>query len=494
MKSLSDFWIDTFLEPFGSKQAAPTTITFPDAARGRHTFLLGGIGAGKSRFIEGLVVQDVVRRLTDKSGRGVGVIDVHGDLYENLRARLALVALRLPELSRILYLLDPTLPNWTIKYNPLELRPGELPERKADLLASIVTAVFQDDPTIVTRMRWLLWHAFLTLILAELPLASILPLLRDSEFRERVVSGLGHPELTGYWLTEFPGKQREGMAWAESSLDRMGRFLTNPYIAPLLQGPSTIDFRQLMDTGATILINASKGHIGEDASYLLCAFLLAEFQQAALSRVDTPFNQRTPFALMADEFANYGNDTVRQIVEESRKFGLELLLAGQGLGQIRDERLRSSLLNSVGNVLSFRLGYEDAEILVKSLFTPALDQTKPPASYNGNYSWRSLAEIWEAEIRKLSELPDRTLWWKRKGQPGSYRIEAFPIKDVEDLPEYNRLPQALFLQEQGAYRLAGVPRVRVEQPSSHQSSQDNNPPKVIYLPPPVDDEDSIWSL
>ncbi|HJS82766.1 MAG TPA: hypothetical protein VJ742_08025, partial [Nitrososphaera sp.] len=139
MKTFGDVWAETFLEPFGKKPAVSIPISFPDAARSRHTLMLGGIGAGKSRFVEGLVVQDVFRRLTSHSTRGVGVIDVHGDLYNNLRARLALMALRFPDLYNHLSLLDLTLTDWTIRYNPLELRQGELPERKADLLASAVT-------------------------------------------------------------------------------------------------------------------------------------------------------------------------------------------------------------------------------------------------------------------------------------------------------------------------------------------------------------------
>jgi hypothetical protein len=210
--------------------------------------------------------------------------------------------------------------------------------------------------------------------------------------------------------------------------------------------------------------------LGEGTSYLLCAFILAEFQRAALSRVDLPDSQRRPFSLLCDEFVNYTTDTIRQILAESRKFGLELGLAAQEVkGQLKTEALQSAVLNTVGNILAFRLGYEDASTLVKDVFTPEIDEQvkeiRPRYQKVGNADirfddkiYRSLEEIWELEKRKLTQLPDRTLWWKQRGQPGTHRIQTLSVADIEDLPNRDRLPEALKRQELAAFRLAGRPK------------------------------------
>src|SRR5579859_6408252 len=130
-----------------SKPHGEYAIGFPSAARARHAVVFGGTGVGKSRFLESLVIQDALQRVTGHSTRGVAVVDVHGDLLRNLRARLAIMARYFPELENLVVIIDPTNPNWTVRYNPLELLPGEIAERKADNLANLVTTIYHEDPT-----------------------------------------------------------------------------------------------------------------------------------------------------------------------------------------------------------------------------------------------------------------------------------------------------------------------------------------------------------
>jgi hypothetical protein len=433
---------------------------------------MGGTGTGKSRFLEGLLAMDALRRLRGASPRGVVQIDVHGDLYRNSRSRLAVIAQYFPMLYRLLYLFDVTRPDWTVRWNPLEIAlPDELPEERAGKLADVVSTVYHDDPTTTNRMRWLLWHLFMALILAGLDLTDSLTFLRDREYREGLIEDLHYPELTGYWVEEFPSRHSEGMAWAESTLDRLGRFVTHPYVSELLRGPSTLNWRQLMDQGAFVLIHAPKGKLGAEVSYLVCGLALAEMQNAALSRVDVPESERTPVSVQADEFANYITDSIREIIVESRKLGLELILAGQELNQLRmrGESLYRAVLGSVGNLIAFRLGREDAEVLVKHLFTPPVDQVKHQQVKSStwgklivpytDYTWRPLAEIWELETQKLTELPDRMFYWKRRGHAGSQLLRTSTVRDLEDMPDFDRLPGLLDRQEEAARRLSGQPRI-----------------------------------
>lgn len=447
----------------------PRPIVFPDASRRRHFAAFGGTGVGKSRFLEGLIMMDVARLVTGKGMRGVGLIDVHGDIYRNVRARLAILAQQFPEVNDRLVLIDPTIADWTVKFNPLELAPGEVQERKADMLANVITTLYHDDPTITVRLYRVVYYSFLALMLAELSVVELPEFLRNRQAREALISELDHPPLSSYWLREFPAYQkgeRQAREMVESTLNRLDRFVADPHIAAMFaNGPSTLNFRQMLDNGAIVLVNAPKGILGEGTSYLLCAFVLAAFQQAAMSRVELPEGLRRPFTLLCDEFANYTTDTIRQIIAESRKVGLELGLAAQEVrGQLKTAALQSAVINTVQNILSFRLGYEDADTLVRDIFTPDIDQVKAVRQrYQAGWwteeeVYRPLEEIWEIERRKLTQLPDRMLYWKSRGHPGSHLIRTLDVADIEALPDARCLPEMLCQQEEAVCRAVGQPK------------------------------------
>lgn len=463
--TFADFYRQACSEISGRKepQQHPGPIEFPDAARRRHFAIFGGTGVGKSRFLESLMTVDVVRLMTEKSQRGVGLLDVHGDIYQSMRARLAVLARQFPELNQRLVLIDPTTAKWTVKYNPLELAAGEVAERKADALATAVTTIYHDDPTTVVRMYRVAWYSFLALMLAGLSLVDLPQFLRHRQYRENLIDRLNHPPLADYWLHEFPNykAEREAKTHIESTLNRLDRFVTDPDIEVMFDSPSTINFRKMLDSGAVVLVNAPKGILGEGNAYLLCGFVLAEFQRAAMSRVDLPESKRRPFTLFCDEFANYTTDTIRQIIAESRKVGLELGLAAQQVrGQLKSEALQSAVINTVQNILAFRLGYEDADTLVRDMFTPdlyAVKEVRMRGWEAENVYW-SLPELWEQERRKLTQLPDRMLYWKRRGHPGSHLIHTLDVADIEDLPNAADLPKALAQQEAVVADLIGQPK------------------------------------
>src|SRR5262249_16864156 len=160
-------------------------IGFPDNIRARHAVFFGATGSGKSRVAESLAVFDVLRRVTGHARRGITIIDVHGDLARNLRARLAILSRFFPQINaELLYISDPTRKDWTVRFNPLELRPGEVAQRKADNLANLVTTIFHEEPTTVVRMYRVSYHTFLALSVANRTLIDVPRFLTDRPFRE----------------------------------------------------------------------------------------------------------------------------------------------------------------------------------------------------------------------------------------------------------------------------------------------------------------------
>jgi hypothetical protein len=225
-----------------------------------------------------------------------------------------------------------------------------------------------------------------------------------------------------------------------------------------------------MDSGGVLLVNAPIGKLGTGRAYLLCAFILAEIFQAAMSRVDVPEHRRRPFVLFCDEFHNYACDTINHILREGRKFKLELVLATQQVaGNIRNEALQSSVRKLCGNVFTFRLDAEDAALVVRDVFTPALDQVKY-TDEKGKPTFRGMDEIWQREIRSITATPNRMLWWKRRGHSQTHYVQVGTVTDIDKLPHCEQLPAALKRQDFMAYKLAGVPKAPV---SGHAARRDD---------------------
>lgn len=440
-----------------------TVVNFPDIARSTHIALYGGTGAGKTRLLEGMAIQDIVRRVNEKHPRGVCVIDPHGDLFNNLYNRIALASLKYKKLYDLVCIIDPTRETWSVKLDPLEirgLRRGQTPESHYEQLATDFTYLFHDDPNVHVRQHLVSTHLFWALGLAQRPLTDAEEFLINPEFRKSIVMRLREPKLERYWFRVFPDKHDKAMDFADSTLNRLYPLLRQTGITFLLEGPSTIDLGELMNRGAIILVNAPKGRLGDRGSTLLCGLILARLQQEAMARIDIPPNQRRPFAIYCDEFQTYTTDTARQMVSEDRKLGVEFIFATQEIeGLPEHNELRKAIRKVVGNTLCMRIDREDAEAIVRDLFTPDLLQEK--AIIDGKPVYWSLQEIWEFERRKLTELPNRRLYWKRRGHSVSEQIETLTVKDIEDLENYDRLAEARQLLDAHAYQLAGQQKFRL---------------------------------
>jgi hypothetical protein len=446
-------------------------MRFDDKALGRSVYVIGDPGSGKSRGIEGWAAQLM------RQNQGVGVIDPHDQLCSNLVARLAKQGRRIWDK---VVLIDPTDPDYTVGFNPLELKPGEIPERKAQFLATVISKIFRADPLITARMQRMLFHTFWLLCVSKLTLIEFEYVLTDSEFRTTLLMALPRDhKLLRYWQKEFPTQDRLITEWTQSSLNKVGPLSTDPDLELILgQQRSSVDFRRIMDEEKILLVNLPKGILTESNSYLMGAFILAQIQLAALSRAEQSQKEHKRFVLCIDEFQNYATDDVHEILAESRKYRLSLIMAHQFYDQLRDQpKLQAAVLNTTGNIACFRISSSDAELFMRDIFAPDIDQVKEirlrrqptginwwPFTTEEEVVWRPLQEIWEMEARHLTMLRDREFWYKRKGPYSPRKLRTMDLPDVVMTPKLQASIDELRARSAALYGLTkSEARERIEQ-------------------------------
>lgn len=321
-----------------------------------HMYAIGETGVGKSTLLETLARDDA------GAGRGFALIDPHGDLVERLFASLE------REAERVIYLnaTDPTQP---YGYNPLRrVREDRIPVAASGLLET-----FRKLWPLAwgVRMEHLLRNSLYALLERDgSTLPDILRLYADKTYREAVVTRVRNPIVRQFWLKEFknyhPRQQAEATAPIQNKLSAI---LADPRLYRILAAPEVdLHFRQLMDEGKILLVNLSKGHIGEDGAQVLGSVLVSTIGLAAFSRTEQPETERRPFFLYVDEFQNFATLSFVTLMSELRKYGLGLTLAHQYLDQL-DPAVRHAVLGNVGTVVSFRVGPEDAPRIAE-LFQP----------------------------------------------------------------------------------------------------------------------------
>ena len=203
---------------------------------------------------------------------------------------------------------------------------------------------------------------------------SILQMLTDKQFRQIIVSNCKDQVVKSFWTTEFAGWSEKFDSEAITPLiNKVGQFVATNMIRNIVGQPvNRFNFREIMDRKKILLMKISKGILGEENASLLGAIAVTKFYQAALSRADTPENQRSDYYLYVDEFQNFATETFGEILSEARKYRLNLTIANQFLGQL-DEKMRSTVFGNVGSLVTFRVGAEDAEHLsleFKPRFSP----------------------------------------------------------------------------------------------------------------------------
>jgi len=324
-----------------------------DKDRLRHIWTVGKTGTGKSTMIANMVIDDL------KKDRGVGVIDPHGDLCDDV-----LEYIPSHRINDCIYF-NPADRDFPIVLNPLEVTNREEAELVVSGLMAIFTKVWANVWS--ARMEYILRNAFMTL--AEIPnttLEDVLKILASQSFRNKIVSKIKDQTLVHFWKEEFdqmPEKfQKEAIAPIQN---KVGQFVTSPLIRRIIGKPkSTVSLDSIMDEGKILIANLSQGRLGEDNAALLGAMLITKFQLAAMRRVDKPKEERKPYYLYVDEFQNFATSSFIKVLSEARKFGFALTLANQYMAQIPPE-VQKAILGNAGTLISFGIGAEDASVLNK---------------------------------------------------------------------------------------------------------------------------------
>jgi hypothetical protein len=345
-------------EAFTAETTVPVGLSLPE--RRQHLYVVGKTGTGKSTLLMTLAQQDLA------AGRGVGLIDPHGDLAERI---LALVP---PERHRVVLYFNPADSEFPVGFNLLAAAtPAQRP-----LVASGVIGVFKKlyGESWGPRLEYLFRNAVLALLESPSPSLLLIPkLLTDRHYRRHVLTYVHDPLLRSFFLDEF---ERYDPRWRMEAispiLNKVGQFLSSPVVRHVVgqSGPG-FDLRRLLDEGGIFIANLASGKIGEDNTALLGGLLVTAFQLAAMRRADQPEEQRRDFYLLVDEFQHFANEAFGTILSEARKYRLCLTLSHQYLDQVPPEIL-DAVLGNAGSVVTFRVGGEDTARLVKEL-APSFD-------------------------------------------------------------------------------------------------------------------------
>lgn len=330
-----------------------TTFGIKNSDRLRHIWTVGKTGTGKSTMIANMAIDDI------KKGRGLGVIDPHGDLCDDI-----LDYIPKHRINDTIYF-NPADRNFPIVINPLEVNNREEAELVVSGLMAIFTKVWANVWS--ARMEYILRNSFLTL--TEIPnatLADVLKLLASPAYRKKVYKKITDKALLHFWKEEFERMPEKLQKEAISPIqNKVGQFVTSPMIRNIIgHSKSSISLDEIMNSNKIFLANLSQGRLGEDNAQLLGAMLITKFQTAAMRRVDIAKIDRVPFYLYVDEFQNFATSSFIKILSEARKYKLALLLANQYMAQIPSE-VQQAILGNAGTIISFTAGAEDASILHK---------------------------------------------------------------------------------------------------------------------------------
>lgn len=329
--------------------------------RRRHMYVIGKTGMGKTTLLENIFVSDV------NAGHGCCYIDPHGDTAERL------VNFIPPHRINDVVYFNPSDVDFPMGFNILETES----DAQKPLVASGLMGVFKKIwPDVWSpRMEYILMNCVLALL--DMPGATLLGinrLLVDKEYRARVVARLRDPIVKTFWVAEFTSWSEKYATEAIAPVqNKVGQFLSSSIIRNIVaQVKSTINLRRIMDDGKILIVNLSKGRIGEDNMRLLGGMLVTKIQLAAQERQNVPESERRDFYLYVDEFQNFANESFASILSEARKYRLNLLVAHQYIEQL-DEKVKPAIFGNVGTIISMRVGGEDAlamETEFAPVFTP----------------------------------------------------------------------------------------------------------------------------
>ncbi|PIR84900.1 hypothetical protein COU16_00055 [Candidatus Kaiserbacteria bacterium CG10_big_fil_rev_8_21_14_0_10_47_16] len=350
--------ITVFAKTDARGQHVPFGIKAKD--RQRHVYVIGKTGMGKSTMLENMAVQDI------QNGEGLAFIDPHGATAEKLLDFI-------PEhrVQDVLYF-APFDTDYPVAFNVMEDVGADKRHLVASGLMSVFKKIFVDQWS--ARMEYILQNTILALL--EYPDSTLLGvnrMLSDKEYRKLVIDNISDPSVKSFWVDEFLKYNERYMQEAGDAIkNKIGQFTANPVIRNIIGQPkSSFDIREMMDQKKIIIMNLSKGLIGETNANLLGSMLTTRIYLAAMSRANLPaheMNEAPNFYFYVDEFQSFANATFANILSEARKYKLNLTIAHQYIEQMEEE-VRDAVFGNVGTTIAFRVGPFDAEVL-ETIFSP----------------------------------------------------------------------------------------------------------------------------
>ena len=333
--------------------------------RRRHMYVIGKTGMGKTTLMEQLVISDI------KSGNGFCIVDPHGEFADKM-----LNYIPSDRVNDVVYF-NPGDADWPIAFNVMENVNPEYKHLISAGLVGVFKKIWADSWG--PRLEYVLRNTILALLDYQgSTLLGTMRMLTDQKFRNKVIKQVKDPVVKAFWVEEFSKYPDKFASEAIAPIqNKIGQFLSISLIRNIVGQPkSTIDVRDVMDNKKILILNLSKGKIGEDASALFGAMMVTHLQLAAMSRIDIPEEERTDFYLYVDEFQNFATDSFADILSEARKYRLNLIMAHQYVGQLElggTTKVRDAVFGNVGTIVSFRIGATDSEFLAKE-FEPIFEE------------------------------------------------------------------------------------------------------------------------
>ncbi|MDP2705584.1 MAG: type IV secretion system DNA-binding domain-containing protein [bacterium] len=337
---------------------------FKRADRRQHTYVVGKTGTGKTALLNNMVIQDIA------NGEGLCVVDPLGVFAECLVEKMPVEMI-----TDVIYF-NPADPDFAIGFNVLEIADPQYKHLVASGLMGIFTKIWANVWS--ARMEYILNNAVLALM--DTPGSTLMGLLRvltDSGYRQKVIANIKDPVVKSFWVNEFEQWRDQFRNEAIAPIqNKVGQFLSASVVRNIVgQSKSTINIFDIMNSKKILIVNVSKGKIGEDNSALLGAMMITKIQLAAMERVRIPEEERKDFYLYVDEFQNFATDSFASILSEARKYRLDLTISHQYIGQLESDvssKVRDAVFGNVGTMIVFRVGADDAEFLEKE-FTPEFE-------------------------------------------------------------------------------------------------------------------------
>ncbi len=339
-------------------------VRIKDKDRQRHVYIIGMTGTGKSWLMANLAINDI------KNGKGVCVVDPHGSLIEDILPHIP------EERVKDTIYFDPSDMERPMGLNMLEANSPSERDFAAQEMINIFYKLLPDPAMGGPMFEHYMRNALLALMADQENPGTLVELPRiftDSDFRRKKLEHVKDILVKDFWEREYAASQKGSTAADMLSyvISKTGRFVENEIMRNIIGQPkSGFNFREVMDSGKILLLNLSKGRIGETNSALLGLIAVSKLQMAALARADMPENQRRDFYLYIDEFQNFITDSISIILAEARKYKLDLTIGHQYIAQLtqgNDTKVRDAVFGNVGTIISFRVGVNDAELIAKQL-------------------------------------------------------------------------------------------------------------------------------